>query len=88
MQMLTRIACKDAREVSCLVANLLSDLEPPCGACPMEGIVLCGHSPLGGPVTVRFAAGNVLEIEGDEELLAPVLERRERCGKKLCAQER
>ncbi len=86
--MLIRIACKNAQEASCLVANLLSDLEQPCGACPADGIVLCGRSPLGGPVTVRFAPENRLEIEGAEELLKPILERRKHCGKKLCAQER
>ena len=52
--MLVRMACKDTQEVSCLVANLLCELEQPCRACAAEGVVLCGRSPLGEAVTVRY----------------------------------
>lgn len=55
--MLVRMACKDTQEVSCLVANLLCELEQPCRACAAEGVVLCGRSPLGEAVTVRLRRG-------------------------------
>lgn len=70
-----RIACKDAGEVSCTIANLLSELEPPCGRCDCEGVVLTGASPQGGGITVRLLPENVLEVEGGDELLLEIRKR-------------
>lgn len=70
-----RIACKDAAEVSCVIADLLSELELPCGRCDGEGVVLTGTSPLGGDITVRLLPENVLEVDGGDELLRAIRER-------------
>lgn len=86
-----RIACKDAAEASCVIANLLAELEQPCGKCGTDGVVLTGTSPEGGAVTVRLmeenvpqgtlsAAGGgihlVLEVSGGDDLLERIRERR------------
>lgn len=71
-----RIACKDAAEVSCVTANLLAELEQPCGKCGTDGVVLTGTSPEGGAVTVRLMEENVLEVSGGDDLLGRVRERR------------
>lgn len=72
-----RLACKDEAEVSCLVANLLAELEPPCEECePGGGVVLTGTSPAGAPVTVRLLPECVVEVEGCEDLLGQIRERR------------
>lgn len=75
---MTRIACKDSGEVSCLVANLLAELEQPCQTCKPDGaVVLTGTSPTGEKVTVRLLPGLLLEAEGiSEEALATIRERR------------
>lgn len=71
-----RIACKDAAEVSCTIANLLAELEQPCGKCRADGVVLTGTSPEGGAVTVRLMDENVLEVSGGDDLLERIRERR------------
>lgn len=79
---MTRIACKDSKEASCLLANLLSELEQPCRSCAGDGtVVLCGTSPGGENVTVRMLPGApVMEIEGvPEETLAAIRGRRCSC---------
>lgn len=70
------VACKDDGEVSCLLANLISELDQPCGACGGAGVVLTGTSPTGESVTVRLLPERVLEIEGGGELVDAVRERR------------
>lgn len=84
----TRIACESPGEVSCLAASLISELTPPCEECCGEAVALCGVSPLGGAVTLRFFQGNIMEIEGDSTLLNEVLERRKQCGKEWCGEKR
>lgn len=71
-----RVACKNSQEVSCLLSNLLAELEQPCGECSREGVVLTGASPAGDRVTVRLLPGLILEAEGCDELLAQIKERR------------
>lgn len=72
-----RVACKNAADVSCLVANLLAELEQPCEKCQPDGaVVLTGTSPTGDRVTVRLLPDLILEAEGCEGLLAQVKERR------------
>lgn len=73
-----RVACKDAAEVSCTVANLIAELDQPCGLCREAGVVLTGTSPLGGPITVRLLPENVLEVTGGDGLL-------ERVRGRMCA---
>lgn len=72
-----RVACSNSAEASCLLANLLAELEQPCQMCrPDGGVVLTGHSPTGEAVTVRLMPGLVLEVEGCAELLPTIRERR------------
>ena len=73
-----RVACKDAAEVSCTIANLIAELEQPCGQCRADGVVLTGTSPLGGSITVRLLPENVLEVTGGDDLLEQV--RGRMCG--------
>lgn len=63
-------------EVSCVVANLIAGLEPPCGHCKDAGVTLDGTSPTGEPVAVRILPGHVLEVEGGGELLDTIRKRR------------
>lgn len=70
------VACKDAAEVSCLLANLLAELEQPCGHCRQDGVVLTGHAPTGEQVTVRLLPDFVLEVEGCDDLLEQIRGRR------------
>lgn len=69
------VACKDDADVSCTIANLLSELELPCGRCNGAGVILTGTSPTGCTVTVRMLADNVLEVEGGDELLQAIRKR-------------
>lgn len=75
---MTRIACNNSKEASCLLANLLTELEQPCESCGVDGaIVLTGFSPDGEAVTVRMLPGRVMDIEGiPEEKLAAIRGRR------------
>lgn len=74
---MARVACKDTAEVSCLVANLLAELEQPCELCRKEDcVVLTGASPTGGRVTIRLLPELVLDVEGGDALLAQIRERR------------
>lgn len=72
-----RIACKDAGDISCVIANLVAELEQPCRACREDAVVLTGRTPTGDPVTVRLLPERVLEVEGGEALLEEI--RRRRC---------
>ena len=47
-----RAACKDWAEASCLISNLLAELEQPCRICREDSLVLTGRSPTGETVTV------------------------------------
>lgn len=40
-----RAACKDWAEASCLISNLLAELEQPCRICREDSLVLTGRSP-------------------------------------------
>lgn len=40
-----RAACKDWAEASCLISNLLAELEQPCRICREDSLVLTGLSP-------------------------------------------
>ncbi len=71
-----RIACRNDAEVSCTIANLLCELEQPCGKCDGEGVVLTGTSPAGTSITIRLMEDHVLEITGGDELLEAIRERR------------
>ncbi len=81
-----RAACRSDAEVSCIIANLISTLEQPCGCCGGEdiddegfsagGITLKGISPVGEPVVIRLLPDRVLEIKGGDELLEAIRERR------------
>lgn len=72
-----QVACKSAAEVSCLLANLLAELEQPCRMCKPDGaVVLTGTSPTGEQTTVRLLPGLLLEVEGGEALLAQIRGRR------------
>ena len=81
-----RVACRSDAEVSCIIANAISELEHPCGGCngedgyeeglSPEGITLKGLSPGGEPVLVRILPGRTLEITGGDELLEAIRERR------------
>lgn len=70
------IACRSDAEVSCVIANLLCELEQPCGKCDRDGVVLTGTSPAGSPVTIRLLENRVLEVEGGDDLLEAIRERR------------
>lgn len=50
-----RAACKDWAEASCLISNLLAELEQPCRICREDSLVLTGRSPTGATVTIRLA---------------------------------
>ena len=69
------VACKDDADVSCTIANLLSELELPCVRCNGVGVILTGTSPTGCTVTVRMLPDNVLEVEGGDELLQAIRKR-------------
>lgn len=69
------IACRDSKEVSCTIANLLSELEQPCGQCGLDGVVLTGTAPTGERVTIRLLVDNVMEVTGGEALLAAIRDR-------------
>lgn len=71
-----KLACKDAAEASCIIANLIAETEQPCGQCDAERVVLTGTAPTGERVTVRILPEHVLEVEGGEELLERIRERR------------
>ncbi len=72
-----KIACSNSAEVSCLLANLLAELEQPCRMCRPDGVVvLTGRSPMGEAVTVRLLPDCIMEVEGCDELLSTVRERR------------
>ena len=74
---MTMISCKDSAEVSCIIGNILAELEQPCQSCQPDGAVaLTGRSPAGGAVTVRMLPGRVLEVEGGEDLLPEIRGRR------------
>lgn len=47
-----RAACKDWAEASCLISNLLAELEQPCRMCREDSLVLTGRSPTGETVTM------------------------------------
>lgn len=49
-----RAACKDWAEASCLISNLLAELEQPCRICREDSLVLTGRSPTGATVTIRL----------------------------------
>ena len=70
------VACKDAAECSCLLANLLAELEQPCGHCRQDGVVMTGRSPTGEPVTVCLLPDFVLEVEGCDDILEQIRGRR------------
>lgn len=71
-----RVACKDWAEVSCLLANLVAELEQPCRECgEADRLVLTGRSPTGADVTVRVMPDLVLEVEGGEALLETIRAR-------------
>lgn len=43
---MTTISCKDSAEVSCIIGNILAELEQPCQSCQPDGaVVLTGRSP-------------------------------------------
>lgn len=67
-----RIACKDWAEVSCLLANLVAELEQPCRKCEADRLVLTGRSPAGADVTVRVTPDLVMEAEGGEALVETI----------------
>lgn len=61
-----RVACKSFAEASCLVANLLAELEQPCRDCgTADCVVFTGTSPTGEPVTVRMHRDLTLDVEGN-----------------------
>ena len=64
-----RAACKDWAEVSCLISNLLAELEQPCRMCRENNLVLTGRSPTGETVTIRLGPDLVLEAAGCDDLL-------------------
>ena len=64
-----RAACKDWAEASCLISNLLAELEQPCRICREDSLVLTGRSPTGATVTIRLGPDLVLEAEGCDKLL-------------------
>lgn len=70
-----RAACKDWAEVSCVLANLVAELEQPCRKCEANRLVLTGRSPTGETVTVRVTPDLVLEVEGGEALLETIRAR-------------
>lgn len=41
---MTTISCKDSAEVSCIIGNILAELEQPCQSCQPDGaVVLTGR---------------------------------------------
>lgn len=83
-----RAACKDWAEASCLISNLLAELEQPCRICREDSLVLTGRSPTGETVTIRLgpALMNGAEaicscIEG-----ANLIDLRERPAERLAMQ--
>ena len=58
-----RAACKDWAEASCLISNLLAELEQPCRICREDSLVLTGRSPTGETVTIRLGPDLVLEAD-------------------------
>ena len=60
---------EDWAEASCLISNLLAELEQPCRICREDSLVLTGRSPTGETVTIRLGPDLVLEAEGCDELL-------------------
>ncbi len=65
-----RVACKSCAEASCLVANLLAELEQPCRNCgTADCVVFMGTSPTGEPVTVQMHRDLTLDVEGNCGLL-------------------
>ena len=72
-----RVACKGCAEASCLVANLLAELEQPCRDCgTADCVVFTGTSPTGEPVTVRMHRDLTLDVEGNCGLLEEIRGRR------------
>jgi hypothetical protein len=49
-----RYACKP-KELSCIIGNVFAELNPPCGKCRNENIVICGTTPTGEAATLIYA---------------------------------
>ena len=73
----TTISCKDSAEVSCIIGNILAELEQPCQSCQPDGaVVLTGPLPRWRGGDGAYASGHVLEVEGGEDLLPEIRGRR------------
>ena len=59
---MTGLLCSP-EEASCLIPNLIAELETPCPCEGLEGLVLCGLGYKGQRVTIRVRPG-VLEVDG------------------------
>lgn len=70
-----RITLPSNAAVSCFVAHVLFGLSPPCDYCSdMEEITLSD----GAGVTVKLLPGGVLEIDGADDVVDALKQRR--CG--------
>lgn len=71
------ISCRNAEELSCTLANLISETRLPCGVCAgASAPVIAGTAYDGREVTVRILPDNVLEVIGADDLLEEIRKRR------------
>lgn len=65
------------RELSCIIGNLFTELEPPCSACDGEpqGIKICGTT-YAGNRAVLIIAGDRFYFSGGADEIARIREKR------------
>lgn len=70
-------ACKDAEELSCVLANLIAETRLPCERCIGTSVpIVEGLTCDGRDITVRILPDNVLDVTGADELLEKIRGRR------------
>ncbi|MEG1562878.1 MAG: hypothetical protein RR365_04005 [Bacteroides sp.] len=74
------ISCRNAEELSCMLANLIFETRLPCGVCAGANTpIITGTAFDGHEVTVRILPENVLEVIGADTLLEEIRKRRCAC---------
>lgn len=73
--MLTEFACT-RRELSCIIGNLFTEIEPPCDRCGAADVLTISGTTYTGDRAVLTVTEHGFTFEGDPAAVAKIRERR------------
>lgn len=79
--MMEKHACSMS-ELSCIIGSLFIELDPPCAACGVDELVICGTTHSKNKAMIVVLGGGVFYFVGEPEDLKVVLNGR--CPERRC----